>query len=228
MKEDLALFLRPGQMVQSTDDAVVGFTRRAIGIETQAKEQVIRLYYAVRDQIRYDPYDIEISAEGLSARRNLETGIGWCISKAVLLAACCRSIGVPARLGYSDVRNHLSTQKLREKMGTDVFYWHGYTAIYLNGKWLKATPAFNLELCHKFQIRPLDFDGEKDSIYHPLDLEGRRHMEYLRNRGEYHEPPVDQILSTYQKEYPAWQIAADGISGDFNTNVDIETLNSYR
>ena len=165
MKEDLALFLRPGQMVQSTDDAVVGFTRRAIGIETQAKEQVIRLYYAVRDQIRYDPYDIELSTEGLSARRNLETGIGWCISKAVLLAACCRSIGVPARLGYSDVRNHLSTQKLREKMGTDVFYWHGYTSIHLNGKWLKATPAFNLELCHKFQIRPLDFDGEKDSIY---------------------------------------------------------------
>ncbi len=77
MKEDLALFLRPGQMVQSTDDAVVGFTRRAIGIETQAREQVIRLYYAVRDQIRYDPYDIEISIEGLSARRNLETGIGW-------------------------------------------------------------------------------------------------------------------------------------------------------
>ena len=74
----------------------------------------------------------------------------------------------------------------------------------------------------------LDFDGEKDSIYHPLDLEGRRHMEYLRNRGEYHEPPVDQILSTYQKEYPAWQIAADGISGDFDTDVDIETLNSYR
>ena len=136
MKEDLALFLRPGQMVQSTDDAVVGFTRRAIGIETQAKEQVIRLYYAVRDQIRYDPYDIELSIEGLSARRNLETGIGWCISKAVLLAACCRSIGVPARLGYSDVRNHLSTQKLREKMGTDVFYWHGYTSIHLNGKWL--------------------------------------------------------------------------------------------
>ena len=113
-------------------------------------------------------------------------------------------------------------------MGTDVFYWHGYTSIHLNGKWLKATPAFNLELCHKFQIRPLDFAGEKDSIYHPLDLEGRRHMEYLRNRGEYHAPPVDQIQSTYQKEYPAWQIAADGISGDFNTDVDIETLNSYR
>ena len=28
--------------------------------------------------------------------------------------------------------------------------------------------------------------------------------------------------------FPAWQIAADGISGDFNTDVDIETLNSYR
>ncbi|NDG45477.1 MAG: transglutaminase domain-containing protein, partial [Gammaproteobacteria bacterium] len=128
MTSDFSDFLKPGPTVQSDDDAVVGFSRRAIGTETQATEQAVLLYYAVRDQIRYDGYDLDISETGLSARRNLELGHGWCVSKAILLAACCRSLGIPARLGYADVRNHLSTRKMREKMGTDIFFWHGYTS----------------------------------------------------------------------------------------------------
>jgi transglutaminase-like putative cysteine protease len=223
MSEDLKPFLYPGPAVQSDDDAVVGFARRAIHTETRPMEQAVLLYYAVRDQIRYNGYDLDISLAGLSARRNLELGHGWCVSKAVLLAACCRSIGIPARLGYADVRNHLSTQKMREHMQTDVFYWHGYTSIYLDSRWVKATPAFNLELCHKFRLRPLDFDGQEDSIYHPLDLEGRRHMEYLNERGEYAEPPITQMLETFQREYPNWHTQEDGIAGDFDTDVSIET-----
>jgi len=219
----LSQYLRPGPTVQSDDDAVVGFTRRTIGVETRAKEQAVLLYYAVRDNIRYDGYDLDISETGLSARRTLELGRGWCISKSILLAACCRSIGIPARLGYADVRNHLSTQKMRDTMGTDVFFWHGYTSIYLDGRWLKATPAFNLGLCHRFQLRPLDFDGTEDSIYHPYDLEGRRHMEYVNERGEYAEPPIAEILETYQREYPKWKLLEGGISGDFETDVFIET-----
>jgi len=96
-----------------------------------------------------------------------------------LLAAACRVVGIPARVGLADVRNHLSTARLREKMGTDVFYRHGYTALHLNGQWVKATPAFNIELCEKLRLQPLDFDGTADSIYHPFDLQGQRHMEYL-------------------------------------------------
>lgn len=223
MTSDFSDFLKPGPTVQSDDDAVVGFSRRAVGTETRATEQAVLLYYAVRDQIRYDGYDLDISATGLSARRNLELGHGWCVSKAILLAACCRSLGIPARLGYADVRNHLSTRKMREKMGTDIFFWHGYTSIYLNGRWLKATPAFNLELCHKFQLRPLDFDGTKDSIYHPFDLEGRRHMEYIRERGEYAEPPIQAIRDTYEQNYPKWKMTGEAIVGDFDSDVAIET-----
>ena len=223
MTSDFSDFLKPGPTVQSDDDAVVGFSRRAIGTETRATEQAVLLYYAVRDQIRYDGYDLDISETGLSARRNLELGHGWCVSKAILLAACCRSLGIPARLGYADVRNHLSTRKMREKMGTDIFFWHGYTSIYLNGRWLKATPAFNLELCHKFQLRPLDFDGTEDSIYHPFDLEGRRHMEYIQERGEYAEPPIQAIRDTYEQNYPKWKMTGEAIVGDFDSDVAIET-----
>ena len=30
-------------------------------------------------------------------------------------------------------------------MGTDLFVYHGYAELFLDGKWVKATPAFNVE-----------------------------------------------------------------------------------
>jgi len=172
MSANITRYLQPGPTVQSEDDAVIAFAHRAIGSETDPIEQIRCLFYAVRDQIRYDPYQMDLSTQGLCATRTLETGHGWCVSKAVLLAAAYRSVGIPASLGYADVRNHLSTEKLRQYMQNDIFYWHGYTSIYVDGKWVKTTPAFNIELCEKCKLKPLDFNGVEDSIYHPFDLEG--------------------------------------------------------
>jgi hypothetical protein len=106
-------------------------------------------------------------------------------------------------------------------MNTDVFYWHGYTAIQLGGKWVKATPAFNIELCEKFRIKPLEFDGSQDSIYHPFDLEGRKHMEYLRFHDEYDDLPLDDIMAAFLKHYSG--TTNDAPSGDFDHEVDEET-----
>ncbi len=168
-----------------------------------ARERAVALYSAVRDGIRYDPYQIDLSVPGLSASQVLANGFGWCVPKAVLLTAVCRAAGIPARIGLADVRNHLSTQRLRETMGTDVFYGHGYTAIWLDDQWVKATPAFNLSLCEKMRLHPLEFDGRADSIYHPFDLEGRRHMEYVRMRGEFDDLPREEILRLFSEHYPA-------------------------
>lgn len=186
------------------------------------REQSISLYYAVRDSIRYDPYRINLSVEGLRASTTLKVGHGWCISKSILLAACCRFLGIPARLGFVDVHNHLSTERMRETMKTEVFFWHGYASIYLDGVWVKATPAFNIELCHKFRLKPLDFDGINDSIYHPFDLDGNRHMEYVKFLGESPDVPIDEIRETFEREYPSglsWDHA------DFDDDVDKETRN---
>ena len=165
------------------------------------RERAVALYYAVRDQVRYDPYAIDLSTQGLAASHALATGRGWCVTKAALLAACCRAIGVPARLGYADVKNHLSTARLRELMRTDEFRWHGYTALELDGRWVKATPAFNVELCEKFGLHPLEFDGREDSLYHPYDRAGRQHMEYLRYRGEFADVPVAAIRADFASFY---------------------------
>ena len=156
----------------------------------------------MRDLIKYDPYGIDLSIDGLKASKAIQIESGWCVSKAILLAALLRSEGIPAALGFADVKNHLSTQKLREAMGTDIFMWHGYTSIWLDGAWIKATPAFNIELCEKFRILPLDFNGREDSIYHPYDKDGREHMEYLRYRGEYRSTPLEEMRIDFEKYYP--------------------------
>ena len=182
-----------------------------------ARERTVALYYAVRDRVRYDPYAIDLSTRGLSASHALATGRGWCVTKAALLAACCRAIGVPARLGYADVRNHLSTARLRELMRTDEFRWHGYTALELDGRWVKATPAFNVELCEKFGLHPLEFDGREDSLYHPYDRAGRQHMEYLRYRGEFADVPVAAIRADFASFYGHMLDSLGG--GDFHAEA---------
>jgi len=160
------------------------------------------LYYWVRDEIRYNAYALDISIRGLRASTTVALGEGWCVPKAILLSALCRAVGIPARLGYADVRNHLSTARMRETMQTDVFYYHGYSSIFLEGKWVKATPAFNIELCDKFGLRPLEFNGREDSIYHEFDVAGHRHMEYLADRGEFAEVPLDNIIDVFREHYP--------------------------
>ena len=110
---------------------------------------------------------------------------------------------------------------MREHMKTDVFYWHGYVSIHLGGRWVRATPAFNVELCQKFRIRPLEFDGRRDSIFHPFDEDGNRHMEYLAQRGEFADVPMDAIAATFHEYYQGLGVAADG---DFEEDVDTETL----
>lgn len=227
-EDDFSPYLNASKVVDSSHSAVIDFSHARTSGATKTLDKVIALYYAVRDELRYDPYSIEMTESGLAASTTLASGTGWCVSKAILLAASCRVIGVPARLGFADVKNHLSTSKLRESMGTDIFYWHGYTDIYLNDQWVKATPAFNVELCEKFRIKPLEFDGSADSIYHPFDLDGRQHMEYVNYRGEYADVPIEEMISDFERYYPNLSLmsALDAKQHDFDREVEQETRQS--
>jgi transglutaminase-like putative cysteine protease len=201
---------------------VVRFAHQSVGGAVDPRQQAVLLYYAVRDSILYDPYTIKLTPAALRASTTLRIGRSWCVPKAILMAACCRYFGIPARLGFADVRNHLSTARMREKMQTDIFYWHGYTAVYLNGNWIKATPAFNLTLCEKFHLKPLEFDGHHDSIFHPFDLEGNQHMEYVSFRGEFADVPISAIEKTLTEKHGllnGWNKA------DFEAEVEQETDN---
>jgi transglutaminase-like putative cysteine protease len=201
-------FLAAGEMVDSGHPQVQDFARRhAVGATDV--ERAVALYYAVRDGFRYDPYRIDLSVAGMRGSAVLANGYGWCVTKAALLAAAARAAGIPARLGFADVRNHLSTERMRQTMTTDVFVWHGYTELWLEDAWRKATPAFNIELCDRFGLLPLEFDGRSDSIYHPFDRAGNRHMEYLRERGSHADIPLGQLVADFRTVYPQWLKSGD-------------------
>jgi transglutaminase-like putative cysteine protease len=209
-------FLLPTRLIESEDPAVVAFAEKAVGNETLPKGKLLRLFYAVRDEVRYDAYLPLGDISSYSGKEALAMGKGWCVSKAALLAACARSQGIPARPGYADVRNHMATPKLTEAMGTDIFFWHSYCEVLIAGKWVKCTPAFNKSLCDKFGLKTLEFDGETDSLFHPYDRAGNKHMEYLDDRGTYVDVPYEEIIATFRAEYHKMQ---DGIEGDFEAEA---------
>ncbi len=189
------------------------------------KQRAIAVYYAVRDRFLYDPYSIEMSQKGMSASRVIERGRGFCVSKAILLAAVARAAGIPSRLGFADVQNHLATPRLLELMGTDVFHYHGYTELLIEGRWVKATPAFNIELCEKFRVKPLEFDGVTDSIFHPFDADDRRHMEYLADHGQFADLPYLEWRQAMLTYYPT-MMRDDGAAapgGDFAAEAAAST-----
>jgi transglutaminase-like putative cysteine protease len=206
-------------MVDSDHPAVMALAAKAQG--TTDRERATSLYLLVRDGFRYDPYRIDMTEHGMRASTVIANGYGWCVPKAALLAAVARAAGIPARVGYADVRNHLSTQRLRDKLKTDLFVWHGYTELWIDGRWLKATPAFNIELCERFGIVPLDFDGTADSIYHPFDTSGRRHMEYVNERGTFDDVPLARIAEGFAQTYPGWSLG--GADDRFLEDVARET-----
>ena len=147
------------------------------------------------DQLSHEPQDYVAS-------NVISRGVAFCIPKAVVLTAAARSLGIPARLGFSDVKNHLQSPKLAERMGTDVFAFHGYSELYLEGTWRKATPAFNAELCERFGVPPLTFDGSADALLHPFAADGSAYMEYIRDRGVYADLPLGLILEVFATVYP--------------------------
>jgi transglutaminase-like putative cysteine protease len=194
-------FLSPANYIDSDHPAVIAFSREN-SKGNAPLERAVSLYYAVRDGIRYNPF-LDFSNEGaFRASQCITAGEGFCIGKAALLAACARVDGIPARVGFADVKNHLTTPALRERMGSDLFVYHGFSELFLEGKWVKATPAFNIELCRRFKVKPLEFDGREDSIFHPFDADNRRHMEYLRDRGSHADVPVAEIMPVFRELYP--------------------------
>jgi transglutaminase-like putative cysteine protease len=191
--------------IDSDSDEVASFAAAAAGDAGDPVEIARRLFYAVRDGIRYDPYTTAIEPEVYRASVVARSQSNWCIPKSVLLAAAARNRGIPARLGFADVRNHLTSEKLSESMGTDVFAWHGYAELLLNGQWRKLSTAFNIELCEKFGVMALEFDPDHDTLMHPFDQHGRQHMEYIRQRGSYDDLPLDEIFATFVEVYPGWE-----------------------
>ncbi|MEM7405023.1 MAG: transglutaminase family protein [Pseudomonadota bacterium] len=196
------------------------FVSDHVDTNATSTRQAVRLFYAVRDQIRYNPYSARLAPGAYRASATLTARESWCVPKAILMTAGARLLGIPARPGYADVRNHLTTENLQALIGTDVFAYHGYVELWLEGRWVKVTPVFNVELCQKFGVRPQEFDGTADVLFQEFDAGGRRHMEYLQDRGPYTDLPLGEILTDFRERYPRWIAHIEaGAEGDMHVEA---------
>ncbi len=199
--ENLAPYLAPTWFIDCRTVAVARRAEEVVAGAASDAERAVRLFYVVRDGIRYDPYSVSRDPGDYRASTVLRQPAAYCIPKAVVLTALARAVGIPARLGFADVRNHLASEKLLARLGTDLFVCHGFTEFWLAGRWVKATPAFNIELCERFGVRPLEFDGRSDALFHEYSVGGQRHMEYVAERGSFADLPFEEIMKAFAVHY---------------------------
>jgi transglutaminase-like putative cysteine protease len=222
-----AAFLHAAEFIDSDHPAIVAYAReRTAGVDGELA-RALALYGAVRDGIKYDIYRDYNDPGTFRASAVLAAGRGFCVGKAALLAACCRAVGVPARVGYADVRNHMTSPRLHALTQTDIFYWHSYADIRLDGTWVKATPAFDHELCARMGIPALEFDGRSDSLFQATDAEGRRRMEYVNDRGTFADVPFAAIIENFKQHYPKL-IAAAQLAGNFREEAQASVASDVR
>ncbi|MCX7822958.1 MAG: transglutaminase-like domain-containing protein [Syntrophobacterales bacterium] len=214
-QEPIELYLKPTAIIDSDSPSIMELASNIAGRFSTPKEKAVRIYYWVRDKIIYDPYSPFHRPKDYQASEVLKRGRGFCIPKASLMCALARAQAIPCRLAFADVRNHLATKRFLERLGSDLFVYHGYVELYLDGRWVKASPTFNRELCYRFGVPPLEFDGIHDAVFQayalPLDEEGsayrnkggepRRFMEYVTFHGSRFDVPIDEIIDAWERVY---------------------------
>jgi transglutaminase-like putative cysteine protease len=201
MNPDHLPYLTPTSIIDSDHKSIRDYAMVTVGRSMEPIDVAVKLYLAVRDNIRYDPYAPFYLSEHYRASYVLKRGRSFCVPKASLLCALGRACGIPCRVGFATVRNHLATKQLIDFLGSDLFPYHGFVEFYLNGKWVKATPAFNSELCRRHKVPPLEFNGREDSLFQAYNLENQRFMEYLEFYGVDSDIPVEEIVKTFKKSY---------------------------
>jgi transglutaminase-like putative cysteine protease len=198
----LKLYLSPAEYVDSDHPRIRAKAAEIVAGTADPVEKTRRIYRAVRDEIRYYPYVDYTDKETYRASSVLAAGRAYCVGKAALFIALARAAGIAARLGLADVKNHLSTERLLETIGTDVFSYHGYVEIMPAHTWVKATPTFNTSLCERLGVPPLEFDGETDALLQPFDAAGRQFMAYLRDYGTFFDVPAKFLIGEMARIYP--------------------------
>ena len=208
-------YLEPTEFLDFDRPVVRAFVDRAVDGAKTDIDKAIRLFYAVRDEIRYDPYRISDDPEVYRASNVIETKAAYCVPKAALLTAAARACGIPAAVGLSDVTNHMCSERMREAMsGKNLFMHHGYAVMHIDGKWVKAAAAFNIELCDKFDVTPTEFDGRSDALFQEFDKLGRKHMEYMKDHGMWSDLPLQRVVDDFTDFYgeALWQRCRDAVA----------------
>jgi transglutaminase-like putative cysteine protease len=195
-------YLKSTAFIESDHKDVIEFANRNINNAEHPKTKAINLFYAVRDQIVYDPYTFNLKPDKLKASHVLYNKKSFCVPKAVLMTSVYRAVGIPARLGFANLINHIMGNELKNILKSNLLAYHGYTEIYLNEKWLRVTPTFNIKLCKLLNVAPVEFDGESHAIFPSVDNDGNQFMEYIQYHGTFDDVPLTKIVESMIFHYP--------------------------
>jgi transglutaminase-like putative cysteine protease len=196
-------FLRPTPFMDFDTPAVARVAKEIVnGYDPSEKASMAtKLFYFVRDKIPYRVLWGLPTRKYLKASETLARGYGFCIPKAILLAALARANGIPSRLHFADIINHLASENLQKAMGSKLFVFHGYAELFLDGAWLKVNPAFDLALTETKGYFPVEFNGTRDAVFQQTDKLGNPHFEYVKDRGTYADVPFKEIVDAWIEAY---------------------------
>lgn len=197
----ISVYLKPTPVIDYDSASIKETAKRLTEKQQEVKDKAKSLFYFVRDSIKYNFYVPCDKPDYYKASRTLEIGEGFCIQKAILLAALARAIDIPARLHLAAIRNHLVPIRLKELIGGDLFPTHGYNGLFIEGKWRKVVPAFDLEMCRHSRSSPVEFDGMHDALLPPYDVTGKPHFEYVQDFGYYDDLPFNKVIALRTKYF---------------------------
>jgi len=193
-----AVYLAPAEYIDSGHPLVTARAGDLCATVRSRRDAARAVFYFVRN-LRYEGGDFE-DLEIYRASSVLAAGHGYCVGKAALCTALARAAGLPARLGFADVRNHLASPRLLAAMGTDIFAWHGYSQLFLGGRWVSVSPTFDPDACRRAGVPPLDFDGAHDALLQSFDSTGAT-MRYVKRHGTFHDVPAQFLAAEMPRLY---------------------------
>jgi transglutaminase-like putative cysteine protease len=194
--DTIRVFRAPAEFIDSDHPSLVACAGQIRG--QTAAATAVAIFEFVRD-LPYEGDDFEDLAI-FRASHVLAVGHGYCVSKASLGAALARAAGIPARIAFADVRNHLASPRLLRAFGTDTFAWHGYVEMWLGQRWVKASPTFDAATCRRAGVAPLEFDGASDALLQSFG--SARTMNYVKEHGSFHDVPARFLSAEMLRLYP--------------------------
>jgi len=199
--ENLEIYLRPTFTIDCDHEYVVERARDLTRTCTSDSEKAIKLFYFVRDSIKFNIYMISAFEEDHKASRVLQWGEAYCIQKAILLTALGRAAGIPSRLIFARIRNHQLPPEILEWKKDNIFNWHGYNQFYINDRWISVAATFDRRLCDKVGLPVVEFDGLTDALLPKRDLRGEPFIDYIETLGQYPDFPIEGIRKEVSKYF---------------------------
>ena len=183
-------------------------------------ERVERIYYYVRDHLRYDVLEsFRYLAEGrLAASDVIEHGVALCMGKADSFVALCRAVGVPARVALQTLESpdmefvNPAVRALWQTKQGRPLPWHSLGEAFLNGRWVKLDATIDASTAARFgKPYTQEFDGITDihTVEGPIVRENGSYADYPPQVGQWYEDLARAVLKALNSPEDRAKVADD-------------------